>query len=87
MVPDPARLRPSTATEWCALTEGGDLACLRARDGGIIWHRNVLVEFEAPTPTYLMAESPLVDGGRVYVAPAGPNAGIVALDKMTGKTI
>ena len=33
------------------------------------------------------AESPLVDGDRVVVTPGGPRAGIVALEKATGKEI
>ena len=36
---------------------------------------------------WLISESPLVDGNNVIVTPGGPSAGIVALDKMTGKTV
>jgi outer membrane protein assembly factor BamB len=34
-----------------------------------------------------LSESPLVDGDRVVVTPGGRGASVVALDKMTGKTI
>ncbi|MBP6824785.1 MAG: PQQ-like beta-propeller repeat protein [Acidobacteria bacterium] len=69
------------------LTESGDLACLRARDGSSVWRKNILKEFGASNPGWLISESPLVDGNRVIVSPGGRDAGIVALDKMTGQTI
>jgi len=37
--------------------------------------------------SWLISESPLVDGNNVIVTPRGPKAGIVALDKMSGKTV
>ena len=36
---------------------------------------------------WLISESPLVDGAHVIVSPGGPGAGMVKLDKMTGKTV
>jgi outer membrane protein assembly factor BamB len=69
------------------LTENGDLACLRARDGSRIWSKNILKEFGGDNPHWLISESPLVDGNRLIVTPGGNGAGLVALDKMTGKTI
>jgi outer membrane protein assembly factor BamB len=69
------------------LTENGDLACLRARDGSRIWSKNMLKEFGGENPHWLISESPLVDGNRLIVTPGGNGAGLVALDKMTGKTI
>jgi outer membrane protein assembly factor BamB len=35
----------------------------------------------------LLSESPLIDGGNVIVTPGGQNAALVALDKLTGKTV
>jgi outer membrane protein assembly factor BamB len=70
-----------------ALTENGDLACLRARDGSPVWRRNILKEFGGRNLTWLISESPLVDGNRLIVSPGGPGAGIVALDKMSGQTV
>lgn len=66
------------------LTENGDLACLRARDGSAIWRKNILKEYGGENPRWLISESPLVDGNRLVVSPGGSGAGIVALDKMTG---
>jgi outer membrane protein assembly factor BamB len=67
------------------LTENGDLACLRLRDGTVLWRKNILREFGGRNPHWMISESPLVDGDRLIVSPGGREAGMVALDKMTGK--
>jgi hypothetical protein len=69
------------------LTESGDLACLMVADGKIVWRRNILKEFGGRNISWLVSESPLVDGNHVIVTPGGRNAGVAALDKMTGATI
>jgi len=69
------------------LTENGQLACLRVRDGTEVWQRNILREFNGRQIPWLISESPLVDGNLVVVTPGGPRAGMVALDKMSGKTV
>jgi outer membrane protein assembly factor BamB len=69
------------------LTEDGDLACLQAKDGSVVWARNILKDFKASNPRWLISESPLIDGNNLIVTPGGPGAGIVALDKATGNTV
>ena len=66
---------------------GGDLACLQAADGKIIWRRSFTKDFGAHPPTWCYRESPLVDGDKLICTPGGPDAMLVALDKLTGKTI
>ena len=68
------------------LTELGDLACLKT-DGTEVWQRNILRDFSGPQIRWQISESPLVDGAHVIVSPGGPGAGMVKLDKMTGKTV
>ncbi len=70
-----------------ALSEAGDLSCLKIRDGSVVWSLNILKEFKGSNPNWLLSESPLVDGSRLIVTPGGAKAGIVALDKMTGKVV
>ena len=69
------------------LTETGDLACLSVAEGAIVWRRSILREFNGTNIEWLISESPLVDGSNVIVTPGGRNAGMVALDKMSGKTV
>ncbi len=68
------------------LSENGDLACLKI-DGTAVWQRNILRDFGGRQLPWLISESPLVDGPHVVVSPGGPGAGMVKLDKMTGKTV
>ena len=68
------------------LTETGELACLKT-DGTAVWQRNILKDFGGRNLRWLISESPLIDGNNVIVSPGGHNAGMVALDKMTGKTV
>lgn len=68
------------------LSENGDLACLRT-NGAEVWKRNILADFSGRQLNWLISESPLVDGAYVIVSPGGPGAGMVKLDKMTGKTV
>src|SRR5262249_52014471 len=70
-----------------ALTEGGDLGCIRASDAYVTWHRNILKDFNARNPGWLISESPLIDGQKLIVTPGGRGAGMVALDKTSGKDI
>ncbi|MCL4795098.1 MAG: PQQ-binding-like beta-propeller repeat protein [Bryobacteraceae bacterium] len=69
------------------LTENGDLACLNAADGKAVWSKNILKEFGGSNPYWLLSESPLVDGERLIVTPGGRGAGMVALEKSSGKVI
>lgn len=70
-----------------ALSEGGDLACLRTTDGSVVWARNILADFGGPNPKWHLSESPLVDGPHVIVSPGGRQAGLAALDRKTGRTV
>jgi outer membrane protein assembly factor BamB len=70
-----------------ALSENGDLACLNAKDGTKLWSKNILKEYGGSNPHWLLAESPLVDGNFLVVTPGGNGAGVVKLEKATGKTV
>jgi outer membrane protein assembly factor BamB len=65
----------------------GDLSCLQVKDGKIMWQRSLQKDFGGSLPTWSYRESPLVDGDKVICTPGGPEATLVALDKLTGKTI
>jgi outer membrane protein assembly factor BamB len=68
------------------LSEAGDLYGLKT-DGTEVWHRNILREFGGQQLRWLISESPLVDGPHLIVSPGGRGAGMVKLDKLTGKTV
>jgi len=66
---------------------GGDLACLQAKDGKILWQHSFTHDFGGRMPMWRFTESPLVDGDKVIGTPGGPDAMMVAFDKLTGKTV
>ena len=65
----------------------GNVACLQVKDGKIVWQRSLTEDFGGRIPMWSYRESPLVDGDKVIVTPGGADAMLVALDKLTGKTI
>jgi outer membrane protein assembly factor BamB len=69
------------------LGQGGDLACLQAEDGSVVWRRNLTTDFGGVLPTWRYNESPLVDGDKVICTPGGKDATMVALNRLNGETI
>ncbi len=65
----------------------GEVVCLNAKNGEKVWNLNILKEFGSKNITWALAESLLIDGDRVICCPGGPNSAVLALDKMTGKTV
>jgi outer membrane protein assembly factor BamB len=65
----------------------GDVACLQVKDGKILWQRSLQKDFGGNLPTWSFRESPLVDGDKLICTPGGEDATLVALEKLTGKTI
>jgi outer membrane protein assembly factor BamB len=66
---------------------GGDVACLQVKDGKIVWQLSLTRDFGGRAPMWSYRESPLVDGDKVICTPGSQDAMLVALDKLTGKTI
>jgi outer membrane protein assembly factor BamB len=69
------------------LGSDGDLACLQAADGKIVWKRNLKTDFGGKPGMWAYSESPLTDGDVVVCTPGGPTATMVALNKKTGEDI
>jgi outer membrane protein assembly factor BamB len=83
-----ARATPSVDGDRVYVLSGlGGLTCLATADGKQLWQVDMMKEFGGQTIMWAIAESQLVDGDRVYVTPGGTEATVVALDKMTGKTV
>jgi outer membrane protein assembly factor BamB len=66
---------------------GGDVVCLQVKDGKVLWQRSLTRDFGGRVPMWSYRESPLVDGDKVIVTPGSEDAMLVALEKLTGKTI
>lgn len=71
-----------------ALGTHGDLVCVRSADGELVWRRSLPNDFGGRVHSvWGFSESPLVDGKKLVCTPGGPEAGMVALDKRTGREI
>ena len=69
------------------LTGMGRLVCFDARTGAIQWSEDVAKTFGGEAPVMGFAESVLIHGNKVICTPGGKDAGLVALEKTTGRTI
>lgn len=67
-----------------ALSGPGDLVCLSATDGKVLWQTN-LTALGGKVPGWGYCESVLVDGNQVVCTPGGSKGALAAFDKMTGK--
>lgn len=65
----------------------GNLACLQAGDGKLIWQRSLMADFGGRMPMWSYRESPLVDGDKVIGTAGGTETTMVALNKLTGEVI
>lgn len=65
----------------------GELYCLTAGDGSIIWKKDLFKDFDGKNITWGVNETPLVDGDIIYATPGGKNNNVVALDRHSGDMI
>ena len=66
----------------------GRLVCLELQTGKLVWQRDTAREWKVPKPFFGVGSTPLLEGDRLIVMVGGqPNAGVVALDAATGKTL
>lgn len=70
------------------LGAAGDLACLEAESGKVVWTKNLVTDFGGA----LMSEwgysaAPLVDGDHLICAPGGAKGTVAALDKKSGTLV
>ena len=63
----------------------GNLICIEADSGDVVWTVNTLENFGGRNTIWGLAESPLVIGDKVICTPGGENVSMVALDRKTGK--
>jgi len=67
---------------------GGQLHCLSASDGAMLWHQDLINDFGGKMMSgWGYCESPLVDGNLVLCTPGGSEGTMIAFDKNTGKMV
>jgi outer membrane protein assembly factor BamB len=71
-----------------ALGATGELRCIDAKTGGVVWGKNILSDNGASNLSWAMAASPLIVDDKVIVLPGGTaNKSVVAYNKMTGAPV
>lgn len=66
----------------------GKLHCLDLATGNVVWQRDTGRDWEVPPAFFGVGSSPVLEGNLLLVIVGGqPNAGIVAFDPKTGKTV
>lgn len=66
----------------------GRLVCLDLALGRLIWQRDTAKDWQVPEAFFGVGSTPLLEGDRLIVMVGGmPNAGVVALDAATGRTL
>jgi len=70
-----------------ALSSNGDLVSIQLATGEILWRKSLPDDFGGESGTWAYAESPLVDGDTLVVAPGGSTAAVIALNRQTGEPI
>lgn len=69
------------------LSRKGNVNCLDAATGAVIWTKNIVKDFQGRIPGWELAMSPLIDGDKVILIPGGDQSAVVALNKKTGEVI
>ncbi|MBU8893623.1 MAG: PQQ-like beta-propeller repeat protein [Bacteroidales bacterium] len=83
-----ARCTPTIDNEKLYVSSGlGDVACLDAISGDILWKVNANDKYEGKLNLWGIAESLLIVDDKVIFSPAGNQTTIIALDKLTGEEI
>jgi len=71
-----------------ALGATGELRCLDANTGAVVWGKNILNDNQAKNLPWAMAASPLIVDDKVIVLPGGANGkSVAAYNKMTGAPV
>jgi outer membrane protein assembly factor BamB len=65
----------------------GLLYCFDAAKGTVLWSRDLNKEYKIKMPMWGISASPLVEGNSLILQIGGDKAGVVALDKTSGKEI
>jgi outer membrane protein assembly factor BamB len=81
------RTTPTVVGDRIYLVSGmGQVVCFDT-NGKTVWSVDMIKEFNGINIRWGFAESPLVDGDRIFCTPGAPQAAVVALNRHTGQTI
>jgi len=65
----------------------GDLHCVSLEHSQVIWHRNIIKDFDAELPAWGTCSTPLIVDDKLIVNPGAKDASLVALGLYAGEVI
>lgn len=65
----------------------GHIHCIDRQSHKPVWSRHLLKDFDGQMPRWGVAQSPMLHGSTLMIAPLSKTVGVAALDKATGKEI
>ena len=65
----------------------GDLIAFGAKDGEVVWSKNLMTEYKTKAALWGYAAHPMIDGQKPITLAGGEGSHVVALDKATGKEL
>lgn len=83
-----SRCTPTVEGDKVYVSSGyGDLACVDANSGKIIWSLKASEDFKGTYGPWGIAENLLIDGDKLYYTPGGTETTTIALNKNTGELV
>jgi outer membrane protein assembly factor BamB len=83
-----ARCAPTVVGDLIYITSGlGNLSCFDAKNGDKKWSVDMRKDLHGRFTLFGHAESPLVDGDKVFLVPGGKDTNVIAFNRFTGKII
>ncbi len=83
-----ARTTPTVEENRVYVVSGmGKVLCIDTESGQIMWSVQVIDQFDGEYHRWGVAESPLIVDDKLICTPGGPEASVVAFDKISGKVI
>jgi outer membrane protein assembly factor BamB len=77
-----------TSNRCYTLGAEGKLLCLDLADGRVVWQRDTAKDWSVPEAFFGVGSTPFLEGDKLIVMVGGqPEAGVVALEAATGKTL
>jgi outer membrane protein assembly factor BamB len=70
-----------------AIGPKGHVVCCDLQDGTLKWGMDLVAEQGATVPPWYTGQCPLLDAGKVILAPGGPDALLMAVELATGKIV
>jgi outer membrane protein assembly factor BamB len=65
----------------------GDLIAFNAKDGKVVWSKNLMAEYKTKSAIWGYAAHPMIDGKKLITLAGGEGSHVVAFDKATGKEL